>query len=505
MIVLGVLVVVLGGVAAWLWVGKSAALLKAREYARQLDETTSRLNEFEAHVQQERQRADTLQRRIDELLPEVSRAQSIQEKLQAEIASIKRETRTQLDAQAHQHQTELAKASELHAQQVEQLEAERARFEKQARELKEQLTETFERLSGKVLQDAQKKLLEQAKEQFVLQHKADQAELDKRKAAVEQLVKPIDETLKATRAKLDEIEKARTEHYAQLTQRMESLSSAGTELREETAKLAKALSKPEIRGQYGEIQLRRVAELAGMTKYCDFAEQSSTRDSEGKALRPDMVVQLPNERRIAVDAKANIQAYLDAIDAENDDERQQHLHRFARHIKDQIKQLGQKSYWSLLDHSPEFVVMFVPGDQYVDAALAQNPDLIDYAAQNNVILASPSTLIGLLRAVAVGWREQALTEQADELINLGQQLHERAAIVFKYTADLGKSITQCVNHFNKLTRSIDSRMRPTLVRFEETNVKSGKTLVETPQVSVITNTLQALPAAANDSKNDSLQ
>lgn len=218
-----------------------------------------------------------------------------------------------------------------------------------------------------------------------------------------------------------------------------------------------------------------------MTSYCDFNEQFSQRDDEGNLLRPDMVVTLPNERVIVVDAKANINAYIDAVNAPTDEIREEQLQRFARHTFEQVKKLSDKKYWSLFDgKSAEFVVMFVPGDHFIDAALSRRPDLLDVAAQQGVILASPSTLIGLLRAVAVGWREHALTEQAAELFELGKELHDRAATAFEHAGKLGDSIRQAVERYNRLVGSIDSRMMPTLKKFEDAGAKSGKSL-DTPK------------------------
>lgn len=334
------------------------------------------------------------------------------------------------------------------------------------------MTESFEAIGGKSLRANQEALSKFLTERLKDADSLSQAELDKRKLAIEALVKPIGEVLGKTK-----------EQLVQLDERVRASGDANVSLREETARLTKALSRPEIRGRYGEIQLRRVAELAGMTDYCDFSEQVSERDGDGNLLRPDMVVTLPNNRIIVVDAKANINAYIEAVNASDDEEREMHMQRFARHTTEQVKKLSDKKYWALFERSPEFVVMFVPGDHFIDAALSRNPELLDVAAQQGVILASPSTLIGLLRAVAVGWREQALTEQAAALFELGKELHDRAATAFEHAGKLGDSIRMSVERYNKLVGSIDTRMMPTLRKFEEVGAKSTKSLVEPKTVS----------------------
>jgi DNA recombination protein RmuC len=334
------------------------------------------------------------------------------------------------------------------------------------------LTEQFEAIGGKSLRANQEALSKFLSERLKDADSLSQKELDERKMAIESLVKPIRETLTKTH-----------EQIVQLDERVRASGDSNTSLREETARLTKALSRPEIRGQYGEIQLRRVAELAGMTGYCDFTEQVSVRDEDGQLQRPDMIVTLPNERIIVVDAKANINAYIEAVNATTDEQREEQMDRFGRHMTEQVKKLADKKYWSLFDgNSAEFVVMFVPGDHFIDAALARNPDLLDIAAQQGVIMASPSTLIGLLRAVHVGWREHALTEQAAELFVLGKELHDRAATAFEHAGKLGDSIRMSVERYNRLVGSIDSRMMPTLKKFEDAGAKSGKALVEPKRV-----------------------
>ncbi|MEM1071415.1 MAG: DNA recombination protein RmuC [Planctomycetota bacterium] len=355
----------------------------------------------------------------------------------------------------------------------EELAEARARLAELAERLRERdavearFREAFESLTASALKAGREEFLAQARPVF-----------EAAKKEQSDLVKPIGDVLKATREKLESIEKARAESFAALHERMELVTQAGRGLRDETNRLTRALSRPEVRGQYGEIQLRRVAELAGMASYCDFTEQTSVRDSDGALLRPDMVVTLPNERVIAVDAKTNTYAYIEAVNAADDIERERHLDRFAKHVGEQAKKLAEKSYWSAFEGSPEFVVMFVPGDHFIDAALTRQPELLDHAAQRGVILASPSTLIGLLRAVAVGWQEHRLAEEAGELFKLGKELHERAAVAFEHAGKLGKTISQTVGHYNSLVGSIDSRLVPTLRKFEDVGSKSARTLEE---------------------------
>jgi DNA recombination protein RmuC len=225
-----------------------------------------------------------------------------------------------------------------------------------------------------------------------------------------------------------------------------------------------------------------VVELAGMKNYCDFTPQASQRDEEGKLARPDLIVRLPNGRVVAIDAKTNVDAYLDALDAKTPEQAEQHLDRYAETVMLQAQKLARKAYWTSFDASPEFVVMFIPGDQLVDAALERRPELIEYAAERNVVIASPSTLIGLLRAVHVGWREKNLSESATELFELGRELHQRAATVLEHAAIVGESIERARKAYNDFVGSIHSRLVPTLRRFEERDARSAK---ELPSVRAI--------------------
>jgi DNA recombination protein RmuC len=292
------------------------------------------------------------------------------------------------------------------------------------------------------------------------------------RASTDQFLTLADQTLQPVR-----------QTHAQIERHLTTLETRNQSLNDETSRLARALLRPEIRGGYGEIQLERIAELAGMRAYCDFAMQSSQRDAEGKLLRPDMIVRLPNERVIVVDAKTSLVSYLRALDAQNREEQRQHFDDFARDVADQVKDLSRKGYWAAYDGSPDFVVMFVPGDHFLDAALSRRPELIETAAAGNVIITSPATLIGLLRAVAVGWREHRLAQEARQLLALGAELHDRARVAFEHAAALGAAIGQAVDHYNDFVGSVDLRLMPTLRRFEGAGVKSAKDLPELPQVT----------------------
>ena len=412
-------------------------------------------------------------------------AESSLERESSRAAEVERGLRAQLD-----------EISESYTTARDQL----GRLEEQKRllsEQQEQIQERFRALANETLNSAldgaNKRFLELAQAEFKNARTASAAEIDKRRAAVDDLIKPIAETLQKTHTKLEEIEKARLTQFSALGEQISGMRTQSESLREETARLSRALSRPEVRGRYGEIQLRRVAELAGMVDYCDFDEQASADAADGSGRqRPDMVVRLPNDRTIVVDAKCNIQAYIDAASATDDATREEHLQRFARHVSDQAKKLSEKRYWEAIDGSPEFVVMFVPGDQFIDTALSRRPDLMEKAAEDRVILASPSTLIGLLRAVAVGWREHALTEQAAELFVLGKELHERTRRVWVLMKEVGDLLGRTTDKYNALVGSVDSRLTPTLRKFEDAGARSDAAL---PEIKPIDKPVRALRAA----------
>ncbi|MBL8763553.1 MAG: DNA recombination protein RmuC [Phycisphaerae bacterium] len=346
-----------------------------------------------------------------------------------------------------------------------------------------QMRDSFASLAGQALKDASGQLLELASAKLAAVQEAGVSRIEEKRAAVEGMVRPIADTLRRTEEHLTRLESVRTTSQAELLAQVRHMLQASAELRDQTGKLARALSEPHVRGRWGEQQLRRVVELAGLREYCDFSMQEGTRDADGNLLKPDMIVHLPSGRELAVDAKTNIAAYLDAVGAPPE-QSEAHLDRFARHVSEQVGALARKGYWRQYEGSPDFVVMFIPGDQFVDAALSRRPDLLEYAFSQRVVIASTSSLIGLLRVIALGWEEKRLASEARELRKLGVEFHERAATALQNIARLGGSLESAVDHYNRFVASYVSRLEPTLRRFEESGVRGSKETPEIPHVSV---------------------
>ncbi|QOJ01806.1 MAG: DNA recombination protein RmuC [Phycisphaeraceae bacterium] len=378
---------------------------------------------------------------------------------------------TDLTARLDAARTEAADARTRAAALTERLAAQADAFD-QARDA---MLDTFNAAASKALGDSSKSFLSLAEQRFQTLLTKGNADLDQRKAEVDRLVAPITQTLDKTKDLIDRIEKERVNSFAQLAEQVRAAADTTTSLREETTQLTQALREPTVRGRYGETQLRRVAELAGMTAYCDFDLQDQTQGQD-QALRPDMVVRLPGDRTIVVDAKANILAFLDALKERDPALQAQHLDRFAAHVADQATKLARKRYWSQYEGSPEFVVMFIPGDHFLDAALKRRPELLDDAARQNVILATPSSLIAMLRAVAAVHAQSRLAREAQELRALGAELHKRAADAIEHAKSLGTHLDRAVDAYNKFLGSYQSRLEPHLRKFEDAGVKGPKDL-----------------------------
>ncbi len=349
------------------------------------------------------------------------------------------------------------------------------------------LQEAFEALSARALRSSNEEFLRLAAEHLDKRRTQAAADLDQRKSAIDSLVKPIGDALRRAEEHLGKVEQGN----AGLAARLRDMLAASGELRAETGRLAQALRKPNVRGRYGEVQLQRVVELAGMRRWCDFTPQAGVRDGEGKLQKPDLVVRLPNGRVVAIDAKTSVDSYLDALDTDDEVRRDALLDRYAANVAEQVAKLGRKEYWAQLD-SLEMVVMFVPGDQLIDAALERRPDLVETAAALNVVLASPSTLIGLLRAIHVGWRERELSDNAEELFRLGRELHERAAITLEHASRVGDALDAAKRRYNEFVGSVDTRLVPTLRKFADKGARSSRTLAELREIDGDPRKIQSL-------------
>lgn len=341
------------------------------------------------------------------------------------------------------------------------------------RQARDQLAETFSALSSQALRHNNEEFLKLAQENLKQFHVQAQGELAQREQAIEHLVKPIREALGKTEQQIHDIEKDRKEAYGALHKHLESMARAQENLQGETRNLVQALRRPQVRGRWGEMTLRRLVELAGLVEHCDFDEQTHVRTDDG-AVRPDMVVRMPDGRQVVVDVKTPLDAYLDAMEATDETQRQRGLERHARNLRERVKELAGKAYWRQFDHTPDFVVLFIPGEHFLSAAMEQDRELLEDALRQKVILATPTSFVALLRAVAYGWRQEQLAKNAEEIRKEGEELYTRLATFTEHLARLGNSLGSSIDHYNKAVGSFDTRVLPSARRFTELGIEAKK-------------------------------
>ncbi len=364
----------------------------------------------------------------------------------------------------HRYKTELESERRLHTEKLKIIE-----------ETSVKMADSFAALSNQALKENNEAFLKLADENLKKHHTVANSDLEKKEKSIEALVKPIRDALEKTETQLHSIEKERKQAYGALNQHLHTMADTQVRLQRETQNLVSALRRPEIRGQWGELTLKRLAELAGMTDHCDFYEQETVQSADGP-MRPDMIVRMPDQRELVVDAKTPLDAYLNAVQTESEETRVAELQRHARKVRERVKELASKAYWMQFKNSPDYVVLFIPGDQFLSAALEQDVELLEYALSNKVILATPTSLIALLRAVAFGWRQQDVARNAEKIQQLGEELHGRLVTFTEHLTKIGTTLGSSIDHYNKAVGSLERSVLSGARKFVEMGIESRKTI-----------------------------
>lgn len=380
-------------------------------------------------------------------------------------------------------------------QQIQQLSVDKARLETELEgdqehyenqlallhEARDSLTQHFAVLSQKALRQNNSLFLRLADQNLKLQQHRANSEIDKRHQAIDNLITPIKDALNRTEKQIQDIEKERQKSFGALSEQLQSLNTSELNLRSETQNLVNALKRPDVRGRWGEMTLKRLVELAGMVEYCDFDEQVKAHN-DGNLLRPDMIVRMPDHRELIIDAKAPLDGYLSAIDAVTDDDKLTAMKRHARNLRERMKSLAGKSYWSQFKNSPDFVILFLPGDQFLSAALEQDAQLMEDSMKHNVVLATPSSLMALLRAVAFGWKQSVFSENAETIRHIGEDLYQRIATLTEHFEKLGRNLSNSVECYNKTLGSLERQLLPGARKMTELGIQQKKKIVATTPI-----------------------
>ncbi|MGB0373230.1 MAG: DNA recombination protein RmuC [Opitutales bacterium] len=430
----------------------------------------SQAREHKAHLEAERSRAELERATLAERL--IAREQDI-ERLQAEL----REQNEKNDRVSQERDSAISQLTELKARSVAEEKALQEKI-KILQNAEVELQSRFKATAAEALKSNNQSFLQLAKESLNTFQKDAQGDLSKRQEAIEHLVKPLRETLSKVETRIESTEKQRSSAFAGLNEQIKQLLDAQGALRSETGNLIKALRAPQVRGRWGEMQLRRTVEMAGMVAYCDFQEQVSQTNEDGKAQRPDMIVRLPNGRNIVVDAKAPLAAYLESLETESLEMQKLALQQHAKQVKDHLRMLGTKAYSDQFKPSPEFVVLFLPGETFFSAALEQDPELIEFGVNQKVILATPTTLIALLKAVAYGWQQEEVAKEARRIHDLGKEIYQRVGKVANDFDKVRRGLNQAVGGYNDAVKSFDSRLMVTARKLNEMESLPGKELTQ---------------------------
>lgn len=442
---LGFLVIgiIIGSIVVWF-------LAKARFQGTHTKHITDLQSSYSNQITELEKRASGAEARIEELRQQVQQKDS--EMIQM---------RNELDAE---RQSKVEALTKLEASQ-KGLEEQKALIEA----MKTEMTDTFNALSSAALKSSSEDFLRLASEHLGKVVSDTKGKLGEHQAAMDGMIKPLYETLKRYEEQIRSIEESRHKAYGSLEEQLRTLASTHENLQRETSNLVSALRKPQVRGRWGEMQLRRVAELSGMSIHCDFTEQQSM-DTEKGRIRPDMIVHLPMEREIVVDSKVSLEAYLDAIAATTEDERKAKMEKHAQQVRSHMNKLASKEYWSQFKQSPEFVVLFISGESFLSSALDMDNTIIEDGIEKRVIVATPTTFIALLRAIAYGWRQEQLTKNAQEISELGRQLYERMNTLVQHFDSIGSNLEKAISAYNKAVGSMESRILPSVRRFKELGV-----------------------------------
>ena len=360
------------------------------------------------------------------------------------------------------------------------------------------LATSFSDLANKSLKSNSENFLRLAEQNLGAHQERAKRELGDREQAVENLVKPIKDALQQSQAQIAALEKSRSEAYGGIKSQLETMQINQKSLTQETHNLVNALRRPEVRGRWGEITLRRLVELAGMVEHCDFQEQVHTTSDE-KTIRPDMIVRMPDQRELVVDVKTPLDAYLEAIEATDDAQHKLALERHTRNVRDHIRKLASKTYWEQFSKSPEFVILFIPGDQFLSAALNEDPDLIEYALSQQIILATPTSFVALLKAVAYGWRQLALADNAEEIRRLAEDLYGRLTTFAGHMNKVGKQLASSVENYNRAVGSLERKVLPGARKFVELGIRPKK---EIEQVEPLESLPRTMVEPGKDSDDD---